>query len=317
MIFRAPGKLFLIGEYSVLDGGEALVAAVDRHAVIRTSRANRPTWSDPEGTQPLVEEGGAAALPPRAALVQAVAETLLAEGMRLAPVVVSADSSSLSGDQKLGLGSSGAVCVGLVRALAPAATVDDALDLALRAHRRFQSGRGSGGDVIASAMGGLSVVSPGRLLRHIPRRELPFAVFDTGVAADTRTRVDQFHKWRASHPGAAGTLRALKQTTSEAILALERGDLRAWCEGVREFAGLEREMTRGGVDIFAEPVERVVSTLEDAGWSAKPSGAGGGDVVVAFHPDASPDSLDSLSVHGGLSRIPLAIEWSGVLEGPR
>ena len=33
-VARAPGKLFLLGEYAVLDGCPAVVAAVDRYVTV-------------------------------------------------------------------------------------------------------------------------------------------------------------------------------------------------------------------------------------------------------------------------------------------
>lgn len=314
MKLRAPGKLFLIGEYAVLEGGQALVGAVDRYAEVSVEPFAAPAWRDASGTIPALDGLSSSSLP---SLVEAVISTLVGSGASLASVVVSADSSRLNGAEKLGLGSSGAVCAGLVRALAPGLPKDEALAIALRAHRAFQGGRGSGGDVIASSIGGLCVVESGRLLRRLSTTSLTMVVIDTGVAANTRALVDQFRVWRTSRPEADSVVAELRQTASSAIDALERRDLAAWCDHIREYAMLERAMTHGGVDVFAEPVEHAVGLLESAGWAAKPSGAGGGDVIVAFHPSAAPEELDELCRINGLSRIPLALEWSGVLDGAR
>ena len=315
MKLRAPGKLFLIGEYGVLEGGQAVVAAVDRHALIETAPANSAQWVDELGA---VQAHALIDNPPGPgprALVQAVISTLSERSVPLSSVRVSADSSALSAEQKLGLGSSGAVCAGLVRAGAPSLDPAAALDLALAAHRRFQGGRGSGGDVIASAMGGVNVVRTNTLVRQVSAPVGGFALVYTGVSADTRIRVDQFKAWRES-PDSAAVLEGLHRAADAGISALDAQDSWAWNVAVREFAAREREMTAGGVEVFSEPVEGCVCWLEERGWAAKPSGAGGGDVVVAFHPSEPASSLDAGLAATRYSRIPLALEPSGVLVSP-
>ena len=317
MRLLAPGKLFLIGEYGVLEGGAAVVAAVDRHAEIEVTPAPVATWADTDGDVVVAQPAARGALlGSRRALVQAVISTLSEASVPLAPVCVRADSTALRDDEKLGLGSSGAVCVGLVRAWAPSLAPEDALALALAAHRRFQGGRGSGGDVIASAMGGVCVVETDRLVRRVPGLVGGFAVVYTGISANTRVRLDQFRAWRIADPASTSVLRDLHDTTDSAIEALDQGDASAWCTAVRQFAALERRMTTGGVDVFTDPVEACVSLLESEGWAAKPSGAGGGDVVVAFHPTADPASLAPALAETAFSPIPLALEPSGVLVSP-
>jgi mevalonate kinase len=162
-------------------------------------------------------------------------------------------------------------------------------------------------------MGGVCVVERDRLVGRVAKPRGGFAVVYTGVSADTRVRVDQYRQWRADRPESAAVLRALHETSEAAIRALVTGAVADWNDAVREFAGLERQMTAGGVEVFTEPVERCVSSLEREGWAAKPSGAGGGDVVVAFHPSADPQELDRPLAASGFSRIPLALEPSGVL----
>src|SRR5699024_4195204 len=44
MPISAPGKLFLIGEYAVLDGAAAVLSAVDRRVQVRTTTANDGYW---------------------------------------------------------------------------------------------------------------------------------------------------------------------------------------------------------------------------------------------------------------------------------
>jgi len=129
----APGKLFLIGEYGVLHGWPAVVAAVDRRVTGRFVPGGAPAT-------PLVEQ-----------VVETVRAYLVEDGATVpegAPVL---DSSALaSGTGKLGLGSSAAVAAAGVGAMLAAAGCDLeysrilAFTLANRAHRAAQGGRGSG-----------------------------------------------------------------------------------------------------------------------------------------------------------------------------
>lgn len=169
---RAPGKLFLAGEYAVLEAGRpALVLAVDRalHAAWSTLEAGRVELVHaPSGTALAGRWDGALAwdAPVPAGLRFAaraceVALRLCAEEGR-APRGLKldfADDLSLGpGAPKLGLGGSAAASVLAVQgaALAQGRTLAprEALALALAAHWAEQGGSGSGADVAASALGG-------------------------------------------------------------------------------------------------------------------------------------------------------------------
>ncbi|HKU42775.1 MAG TPA: hypothetical protein VJR89_31670, partial [Polyangiales bacterium] len=54
MLVSAPGKMMIAGEYAVLHGSEALVAAVDRRALARFASAGDPTPS-PEAVAAFAE----------------------------------------------------------------------------------------------------------------------------------------------------------------------------------------------------------------------------------------------------------------------
>ena len=47
-MIRAPGKLFLLGEYAVLEGYPAIVAAVDRHAVLQPTPRSKTAGQPPD-----------------------------------------------------------------------------------------------------------------------------------------------------------------------------------------------------------------------------------------------------------------------------
>ena len=134
MSVSAPGKLMLLGEYAVVDGGLAVVAAVNRRAV-------GVVLAEPD--------------PAPSAVVQAVLTQAQAEGA-VVPPGVRIDTSAFhdAHGAKLGLGSSAAVAV-ITAALATGRGDDDVLDLAVHGHRAAAGGKGSGVDVAASFSGGV------------------------------------------------------------------------------------------------------------------------------------------------------------------
>lgn len=197
-VASAPGKLILLGEYAVLEGATALVAAVDRRAGAATRATSnaeiRVTAPDlgietrgrlaADGT---VRWDADAATADRlrlvATVVQAVATStaalrdrrenhviseLVARGARpedRAAGFAATLSTTAFFDTpgvKLGLGSSAALTVALAGALHALAGLDapELADL-VRIHRSAQGGRGSGADIAAALSGGVIEYSGG------------------------------------------------------------------------------------------------------------------------------------------------------------
>lgn len=139
---RAPGKLFLLGEYAVLYGGPAIVQAVNRYVVV-TVEPFDPSQDYPQGQRVPGEISievtalGAKVAPlkatlgdslrfespqPEHALVMTILDGLAAHSVidqGMGSIRCTIDSRELfHGEHKLGLGSSAAVTHGLARALA-------------------------------------------------------------------------------------------------------------------------------------------------------------------------------------------------------
>ncbi|MCM6778448.1 phosphomevalonate kinase [Nocardia sp. CDC159] len=193
IVARAPGKLFLAGEYAVLEPGRpAVVMAVDRYVTVRLSRAGE-TWttlrSDALGgiTLRLHREGGrlvAEECPERVlaefrfvSAALSVVETLITErGLRPSPLRLTITSDLTDRDgHKLGLGSSAAVTVATVSALIrfyrlePSASLRYRLALLATATVSPQT---SGADLAAGVWGGwLAYRAPDRYRVHELVRE--------------------------------------------------------------------------------------------------------------------------------------------------
>jgi phosphomevalonate kinase len=179
----APGKLVLFGEYAVLFGAPAAVAAIDRRAVVTLrpyagngwevaapGLVSQPTrlevgpdntvrWDD--------EELGRKAFGLVDEVLRGVGESGSIDLVNLPPLAATLDTraffeSAGGWESKLGLGSSAALTVALISALetwaaggVPPEPAPDQLQRLVDLHRRVQGGAGSGIDVAASLLGGV------------------------------------------------------------------------------------------------------------------------------------------------------------------
>jgi len=292
VVASAPGKLVLMGEYAVLRGHEAIVAAVDVRATARV-----------QGLGPLRvnhDEGG---------LLQACLDELAALGVR-ATGDLAVDTSAFrdDADQKLGLGSSAAACVATVHALLQAGANTSTVDVdfvhaaAQRAHRRFQRGRGSGIDVAASAWGGtLRFRRRGDDVDVEPAPRLPATLeimpVWTGRPQDTRDFVGAV----LALPDVDDIVAPLARATAGFVAACAAADDIGVLAAVDEArAGMASLGDRAGIDVVAPPHARVAALAAEHGGAAKPSGAGGGDVALAFVPRARAPALRAACLAAGL-----------------
>lgn len=326
---RAPGKLFLTGEYAVLVGAPALVAAVDRYAAVRMTLADRPgplvVESLADGARSTVPDPAAGAIPGGdvgvvVAAFRAACSRMPALAGRAAAVTV--DSRPfLDGARKLGLGRSAATLVAAAAALLDAAGGSDragALAVALAANALFQEGEGSGGDVAAAVHGGVvEVVRGAEGVRVTPRRlpaGLHLVVGWTGESAATVPLLRRFAAAVASGPA---TLPALCRVAEAAAVAAAAGDAPGLAAAVDRSADLLARLgEETGIPIVTPPLARLVAAARRAGAVAKPSGAGGGDCGIALA--TSPAQAAAVAVawrDEGIRLLPLAIAAGGVSVG--
>lgn len=371
---RAPGKLFIAGEYAVVEPGNlAVLTAVDRYATATVTaadidatshRAKEPApatgrvvpspgitlRSDLDGGVSLAcrREGDQlvpatpdGAVPAAFAYVFAAASILdrlrTERGITARPYVlaVSTDLGDADG-RKYGLGSSAAVTVATVAALARfhvlGLSAMDRYRLAMLATITVNP-RASGGDVAAGTWGGwltygspdrgvvaeivardgvdaaLRAPWPGLSVRPLPTPPgLALRVGWTGSPASTPALVGAATRARGDRTVFNARSNDCVQRLTTAVDAGDVAAIRAEIDCARELLlGLDDAAQLG---IMTPCLHALCAAAAAVGAAAKPSGAGGGDCGIAVIENTSTAALAELTdrwVAAGIRPLPLRI----------
>lgn len=295
----APGKLFLIGEYAVLDDAPALLTAVDRRAHVCLTPATDGHWqlsADNLGIRAM-DLGPEGAIPGDAGpetrqklrVFDAVLRTVNARLSTPLPAQhVAIDTTDFARDgHKLGLGSSAAVAAALTCALGrlggqywPQAELTQ---LAIDAHRTAQNGAGSGGDVAVAVYGGLIIYRRDQtpIALDWPRSLVGMAVV-TGDGASTPDLVARVRALADNQPAAykqamdalTGLADRVQQSLSDTTDFLNLAD-----DYFRALGLLDRH---AGAGIISHRHHELHALAAQHHAVFKSSGAGGGDVGLLF-----------------------------------
>lgn len=276
--------MLIAGEYVVLDGAPAIVSAVQRRALA--------SWTD-DAKDPAVAWGLDAPHPrfPEAAAARALAEERLETKI---PGLLTIDVSALRGaTKKLGVGSSAAAAAAAAAAVFASAGRDIAddtcrqqiLKVALQAHMDVAP-RGSGVDVAGAVLGHTTCYVKEPLSAepvHWPPSLIPRVVW-TKKEASTRVFLDKLAAFQKTDPDAYDArMRQLKAETKSFSTCFGGRTAASLIESIPALvAALKALGEAAGADIVESCLEEIAVIAERHHGAAKSSGAGGGDVCLAF-----------------------------------
>ena len=164
-------------------------------------------------------------------------------------------------------------------------------------------GSGSGLDVRASVEGGLRQVQ-GEESTEIPALE--FSAIYSGRPAQTGPRVARYLAWADRV--------AFVNESADLVQAFRSDPVGT----LREAGSLLTAMSgRAGIDYATPALRRIAELAEEHGGAAKPSGAGGGDIAVAWIPDSNArDAFCASCASQGLNPVPVSLSPGVHLRTP-
>ncbi|HVN88027.1 MAG TPA: hypothetical protein VMW17_24560 [Candidatus Binatia bacterium] len=331
VVVRAPGKLFVLGEYAVLHGCPAIVAAIDRYVEVRARRRedSRVRFNAPGLSARLEFDAGR---PPTSAPLRfalAAYERVTVRHGNLRSTGCDVDIlSNLDPETgvKTGLGGSAAISVAVTGALlalggndvASSSTRDEIFRSAFEAHREAQGGSGSGADVAASCYGGLVRVEPRTdgvpQVSRVPLlAEVALLVGWTGQAASTPSLVERY---RSASNGKAAARADFVCRTRACVDAFLSG---AWRNSLDTAGHLLDDLARAlALPLMTPRLQQLVEIARFHGAGAKHSGAGGGDCGIALVAQrCAADRIRAAWLDAGITPLNLQLDQQGVHRVPR
>lgn len=201
MKITIPGNLLLFGEYAITyPGGLGISAATEEKLIVTCAPATQLKISGRYGKEYFNWTKGKEYPNP---LIQHIVMSL-----NVYPALhIDLDSSQFyyPDGTKKGFGSSAAVTIGLLYALSEGKfeTIEQLRKQALKLHRDFQGGKGSGYDIFTSCMGGVGLFTGGEFPSW---KSLDSVLFENiyllrgSRSCDTRSAIKQLKQFEAANP---------------------------------------------------------------------------------------------------------------------
>jgi len=337
----APGKLILIGEYAVLEGIPAIVAAIDRRVIvsIRENNQREFTLSAPNlgiERQKFVPDANGNAdfigkLSPQQRENLRFFQSVFARTWRKSDLNKSRaldlhiDTADfyISDRIKLGLGSSAAVTSALTAGLhafcGGSVSLDKLFLESLAAHQEAQGKIGSGIDVAASIFGGIltySKAEPEPEIKDIGICEdLAIIPVWSGSAASTLNLVTKVLQFKKAFPAQyRSIIKDMSEISTEAIKAWSDGNASTLLSHINRFATLLEDLGEySQAPIISVAHKKIGSVVRKYNGVYKPSGAGQGDLGLAFWKRSDIDNeIDALLKAAGLQTMAFQFGVKGI-----
>ncbi len=322
VVASAPGKLMLLGEHAVVYGHPCLVTAVNLRVSVQITRTNTaqititsPTFSQPYSVS--VKDLVAADDVPDGVKFVALALKKFWQFADISfGVNIHTGSEFINAS---GLGSSSAVTVATIKALAAVSGVNltptQLFQLSFDTVLAAQYGRASGFDVASAVYGGtIFYQNRGEEIRSVAVPNLPLMIIHSGVKASTTQLVERVAALQRQYPQHVSRIfRGIAALVLDAVPLLEQGNLEA--------LGQLMNFNQGYLNALGVSTGRleglVAGALKYGAAGAKISGAGGGDCVIALaEPAAQTGITRFVQKNVGLSLVSADIDAAGARIEP-
>ncbi|MCP4633689.1 MAG: hypothetical protein GY855_12240 [candidate division Zixibacteria bacterium] len=284
MQISIPGKVMLSGEYAVLYGAPSVLIPVPRHITISQSEDSRKNTYSPVITEALK--------------INIPELQRLEENNELKQIEIDREEFfNMDADGKLvklGLGLSAAEAVGVVSlrfkrcGLDWSDTGNHALQYALEAHTKAQGGRGSGADVAVCFYQRPIIfiklkynVAVEVIGKEQIKKNIPLTLVWTGLPANTRKYVDKFNHWISSNVEAENLLNRLIEISGEISGKWFSESQNGLYDYLDQYDTIICDcMNSAGIDYKIPVHHEIENWAKSNGGRAKPTGAGGGDMIL-------------------------------------
>lgn len=313
----APGKLVLLGEYAVLEGGPAWVAAVERYvrAEARPGSPRLRVFAPDEREILLSFANGRWTATPGWEI--AAAALTAAFGESVGEIVVDSRDFFVSGDKgpaKAGFGSSSAVVAALLALGKYAgAPVEKLYEAAREVHHVAQGRLGSGVDIAAAVYGGAFVFRNARYEEALAiPADLAIIPVWLGASASTPLLVGRVLEWKnAARNEYEELMQAMTTTAAVGLEYLRQGDTGGFIEAAGDYGRRMSQLGRSaGIPVYTPLMDDLAGLVSGRG-AFKPSGAGGGDVGLVFTEADRGDEMRTLIAKGGFTILDLRFGAQG------
>jgi phosphomevalonate kinase len=222
-------------------------------------------------------------------------------GYQFEPITIEINTDdffSANGENKYGFGSSAAMAVALINALLTEVnlrsdyTTDDFFQLAFQTHRKAQGNLGSGIDIAASVYGNVLIYQLGYEKDKPIGSGQPVNRWDglyvvpiwAGHSTSTRKMVRSVGALKESSPKVFDNIMAqLIQCSEDGCISYIKKDRATFFNCIREFNKILADLgEKSNTPIVSDAHKKLIDLISGAGAVYKPSGAGGGDIGVAF-----------------------------------
>lgn len=350
VIASAPGKLILIGEYAVLEGAPAIVTAISRYAKVTFKNTSTNTFSlhsptfniydlqfqiDTRGKVKFLQSLDSK-LSEKIDFIHKNIEQLFQkykaiEFFPCKEITLDTDDFYIkaSGD-KLGLGSSAALTVAFIYAFIHEYSCESGINnkliykIASELHFKTQGGLGSGVDIAASSFGGCLKFKKNNT------SDLPYADIVPIRKPTDLFIIPIWSGYSTSTPNMIDRVKYLKKTNSKIywkliskLTEIALNASVAFVGGkIDKFLGLSEEYyfylkklgKKSQANIISETHQRIAAIVKKKGGVYKISGAGGGDIGLAFtNSQAIHRQISDSLLHQGLQILNLDFDQVGPL----